>query len=220
LLAFVKRFGLLGRTVLSGTSRRRDDGHLYMADDMAWVLQHARNVDRILQLSRSRWTKLDDLLEFLDLRTVRVREIGQDVAEPMLHLKTLQVPVLTEPWQIPIRPDALMARRTEPLDVSRQIIAELLNPNLIGVQRAYDPTADAPTFQFRALIQMVYWPLADRLGHYAIRQCRCGAMFFAPDERQDSHSKKCYRRFYMQDHRKGRLRRRKTKRTSKKGRRS
>jgi len=228
LLAFVKTFGLLGQTVLGGSGGRRrsrkrqgtteqntykSGGRFYMADDVAWALQHSRNVARILRLYHRRWASLDEVLESLDERTVRVRPIGAGVAEPVVHPMTVQVPVLEPPWQRLIRRDALIAhRRAEPpLNVALGIVAELLNPNLVGVVRAYDAPTNMPTFRFRALIQLLYWQLADRLGHYAIRECRCGALFFVVDGRQGWHSTKCYRRFYMQEFRKG-LRRRTRKR--------
>jgi hypothetical protein len=147
------------------------------------------------------------------MRTARVRSIGGNDAKSVADV-SVQVPILSEPWQIGIRPAALSLRNADPLTISRQIIASLLNPNLSGVSRTYDPVTNRPTFQFRALIEMVYWELADRLGHYQIRACRCGALFFASDAREKSHSTDCYRRFYMRDYRKG-VRRRARKRKAK-----
>ncbi len=250
LLAFIKSFGLLGQTVLAGQPRRRR-GRLYMADNVVWALQHARNVGRILRLYRSRFEILDALLDSLNIRTVKIRGKGQVVdvdgrpdlepgpAQSVSHQMTLRIPVLTEPWIIGIRLDTIAAAlldaerdehgkslsdsarrrmvpallRERPLDVGRQVIAASLNPNLMGVSRADDPAADLPVFTFPTLIQLVYWQLADRLGRYDIRQCRCGALFFADDQREGWHSRQCFRRFYMRDYRKGKLRRAKEGKT-------
>jgi hypothetical protein len=224
LLSFIKTFGLLGQTVLDGNSRRRPDGRLASADSVAWGLQHARNVDRIMQLYHSRYTVLDQVLAAVDARAVRVRGIGDETAKSIRYPFSLQVPIQSAPWQIGIRPTIFNGptaqtfpakvsrasdshRSTDPLTVSRRILAELLNPNLVGVPREYDPMANRQAFRFRALIQLLYWRLADHLGHDQIRQCRCGTLFFALDERQMAHSRTCYRRFYMQDFREGRRRR-------------
>jgi hypothetical protein len=215
LLEFVKKYGLLGQTRL-GRPRRRADGYVFdVADDRAWALLHARNVHRILRLKEERNRKLDDLLAlFGDDRTVRVRDIGSK-ARQVTHPLPPQVPTLAEPWSIRLEPDVLVDRAAKPLQVSRRLISHLLNPNTGSVPRVYDPVTDSPTFHFRTLIELVYWQLADALGRYQIRRCRCGALFFVFDGRQKAHSTRCFRRFYMRDRRKGKLRREKKSGTKK-----
>lgn len=243
LLAFVQQFGLLGQTVLSGKTRmwdgappirlppnlKRETTHFdgarapRMADNIDWALLHARNVDLIMRLHHTRWkslVELDQLLRQLDARTLRVRGIpattkSEESWEVQRHPVTLRVPLLAEPWQLRLRDGARHERGHDPVGVSRRLIDQLLEPNLGGVSRG--SKAGTPIFRFQALVQLLYWQLADRLDHYAIRQCRCGALFFADHGRQRSCSDECFMKLYMRDYRKG-VRRRKTKRTSKKGR--
>jgi hypothetical protein len=202
---FVNRFGLLGQTVLAGKSRRVR-GQQRMGDNLVWAMAHARNVDRILRLHKGRFSDLDGLLESLAYRRVRTREIGQKEWLQNLHPMTIQVPILEEPWQVGIGRENLFPEgaASSPLSVQRLVIAQLLNPNIAGVNRRYDTTRGEPVFHCRALIEVIYWQLADRLGVCKVRRCECGALFFAADARQKfcppiegKKESACAKRFYM-----------------------
>jgi len=245
LLAFVRDFGLLGQTVLYGKERLWKDAPPIllrskplnpqrkkpgtedfdgaraprMADSIDWALLHARNVDCIMRLHSSRYADLDRLLDQLETRTMRVRGISEESDdepwEVRRHRVALRVPQLQPPWQVNVSDIARRGPGDDPLGVSRRIIACCLTPNLGTVPRECDAVTNESRFRFRTLIELLYWQLADRLGRYAVRQCRCGAVFFAEHGRQQSCSDECFMKLYMRDYRKG-VRRRKTKRKSKK----
>jgi hypothetical protein len=59
----------------------------------------------------------------------------------------------------------------------------MLNPNVEGVPRICD--GKESRFRFTALVQVVYWQLADLAGSRYLRQClECKTLFFASDNRQ------------------------------------
>ncbi len=195
-----------------------------MADPVLWVHRHAQNVQRVLQLHGSRDRDLDRLLAAFDARRVRVAGRATK-AEPPLSDDSVSwgprvrisarpavtVPLLGPPWMRVLRDlDEDDRPRTGPdqLARSRRIIGALLDPNLGGVTRVYDTTSGEVPFRFRALIQVIYWQLADRLiGGEGLRQCRCGGWWFPTDSRQQDHPE-CFQKFYMQEYRAGIRRRR------------
>jgi hypothetical protein len=205
---FVRPFGLLGYTVLSGRPHRTGK-FLRMADDLAWTLAHVRNVDRILRLHKSRFGELDQLIGALDKRSMRTRKEGQLTWSRHPQPITLQVPLVHEPWQAGIASIFLDGGDNEPMAVQRRLVAALLNPNLAGISRQYGALRGVPEFRCRALIEALYWQLADKLGEFTIRTCKCGALFFPTDERQkfcpppDGRNESlCAKKFYMRRFRK------------------
>jgi hypothetical protein len=214
--------------VLRATKRRptplQVENARRMADGLGWALSHARNVDLIMRLHQARRGDLDRLLDWLNGRIVKVR-VPEGFAFPTKEDAPSEDDFVDESWASKRRPGLLrapllaapwfdhhrLAELSQPgdsaLDRSRRVIAALLDPNLRDVQRVTDWWTGTARFQFRALIQLLYWQLADRLGRWSIRRCRCGVMFFADHGNQESHSPQCFRRFYMRDHRKGDLRR-------------
>lgn len=199
-----------------------------MADPVLWVRRHAQNVQRILQLRGSLGLDLDRLLATFDSRSVRVTgratkaepSLPDDATSrhrwragpaeswgPRVRLSTrptITVPLINPPWTRVLRDLAEEdGPRTGPgqLARSRRIIAALLDPNLVDVPRRYDSTSGDVPFRFRALIQVIYWQLADQLsGGEGPRQCRCGGWWIPLDSRQQDHPA-CYMKFYMQDKR-------------------
>ena len=203
LRAFYRDFGLLGYTLLTVRQHRvpRAAGRfdLREGDPIHWALEHVANVGLILALARERRGPLDRRLTSISTRQ-----------------STLRIPTVAPPDAIPLSFDMARAlAESPPLDVARRIIAELLTPNLAGVTRIYDAQTGAPRFHVRVLIEAIYWQLADRLdGRHTLRQCPCGALFFAQDARQrhcppqaGQRESACAKRFYMR-----RMRRRKTQR--------
>ncbi len=172
LCAFYRDFGLLGYTSLSGQPHRVKcpDGRpeLREGDRIDWVLAHVVNVGLILALAHERRAALDRRLATISAEAARLR-----------------IPTVA-PSFVSLSFDVAEAQHdASPLEVARRLLAELLNPNLVGVARMYDAEADVPRFHFRALIEVLYWQLADRLaGRTQIRRCPCGALFFAQDPRQ------------------------------------
>jgi hypothetical protein len=138
------------------------------------------------------------------------RSLIDDTADTQ-HAKGVMIPLTRAPWQRPLSIDLTAElRERDPLRVSRQVIAELLDPNLAGVDRVYDPFTGAPKFRFETLLDVMYWQLADALGAYRLRRCPCGALFFAYDQRQKhcppdpgQRESRCTVRFRMRRKRRG-----------------
>jgi hypothetical protein len=188
-----------------------------MADPVLWVRRHAQNVQRILQLRNSLGLDLDRLQATFDERVMHVAgratkadpPLPDDSAAwgPRVRLSArpaITVPLINPPWTRVLR-DLVEddGPRTGPgqYDRSRRIIKALLDPNLGDVARVYDSTSGDSPFRFRALIQVIYWQLADRLSSgEGPRQCRCGGWWIPTDNRQRDHPA-CYMKFYMQDKR-------------------
>lgn len=197
LLDFYSAFGLLGQTVLSGEPILRKSGtqrSLKDGDQQAWALLHAQNVDLILSLLRERWAKLDRLISLV------------------LNRAALQVPLSEEPWQkgIPAEDLHKLIDGADALEQSRLLVAQLLNPNLKGIPRRFDPDTGASEFHFSAPVQIIYWQLADHAGIDKPRRCMCGALFFALHANQKfcpptpgQKSSRCAARFRQRRKRRG-----------------
>ena len=220
LLEFCGRFGLVGYTALAGPrlvgnlgtataiatrtkSRLRPNGkdgqlsiELRAGDSIHWALRHATNVRLILALHRGTqgWTKLDPLLD----------QLGRT----QIPLTTPQSKEGRTLWQKPLKLDLPTVRQTHtPFVVARQVLAALLQPNVGAVDREISTTLGEPHFPFRlrALIDAIYWQLADSVqGNVEVRECQCGALFFARDPRQQCCPKlpgqresRCTKRFRM-----------------------
>ena len=210
LLAFMKTYGHLGRTELEGQPRKvkLNGKPCFMdGDPLSWAFDHAKNVHYALYLlralHRNDWKKMSGFLDYLCSRPTR-----------------LQIPTFQSPWSIPLSL-AIQGTRDQVRDALtvRRIIAELLTPNLAGVTRVMDPATGTSVFQFTALIQAVYWEIADKAGREELRQCpSCKTLFFAGHEGQKYCSpppgvneSRCGRRLRMQKLRGGKKKRKRGK---------
>ena len=193
---FVEDFGLL-----TGQPHRVDRPaggfELRDGDPISWSLSHSAQVNEVFGLIRGRREGLDHRLQVLQDRQ---REAA------------IMIPTPTAGGYTNLSFDIAEALTTQsPLAVARLIVAEMLAPNLAGVVRVFDAETATPRFHFRALIDVIYWLLADRLeGRWSIRQCACGALFFARDPRQrhcpprpGQRESACTKRFRMRQYRKG-----------------
>lgn len=70
-----------------------------------------------------------------------------------------------------------------PIPRAMSILEQFLNTNLGETRRRLDRVAASDfrsVFTFRALIEVVYWKLADQIGGSSIRRCReCGRLFIS-----------------------------------------
>jgi hypothetical protein len=169
LIAFMKQFGYLGQTILAG-KRKKIDGEFFDGDELAWALWHAENVDACLwllsKLGGRQWNSLRD---FFSRRPLEERTI----------------PTVSAPFSATVTVPRLSGDQTKNAveAATRALISALLNPNLEGVSRVCD--GKESRFRFTALIQIVYWRLADFIGSRYLRQCiECKTPFFATDNRQ------------------------------------
>lgn len=215
LLEFYRNFGLLGQSMLEGRPRpitvgpsrkvrigpsrmrrplKRFEGQaegtvaleriekLADGDNLAWALAHAENVDWILSLLAARGATFGRLM---DRAVAQARE------------RQVLIPTIAPPWWIPLD--------LEKMRSWQDLIAQRLNPNLLGVNFRYNPESGEAELRFRALVEVVYWQLADKIGVRGPRRCRCGMYFFPRDERQrfcppppGVRESRCGRRFRMQ----------------------
>ena len=200
LLAFYRTFGLLGRTLgagggLDGPRAARFDGRLEVrpGDPVAWALEHAGNVRLILMLRHARGDDLDTLLE-----SMAKTQLGHAITIPTT------APPFSSNLAWNIGDDARLAHGPGRRQMARQMSSDLLNPNLATVSRMMVPETGELRFRFDALIEALYWQMADDMTRYQVRRCECGARFFARDERQiycppppGIHESRCGKRFRM-----------------------
>ncbi len=208
LCAFYGDFGLLGYSLLTNQlhQRRRPDGRIDLCegDPVWWALAHVANVVEILGLAKDRGSALDRRLAetakqhaaaAIQIPTVgpHMVQLQEDVAAalhvpPSFPVTNRQGVARLYGVEAAVRVDAAedaASRARAPLAVARRLLAERLNPNLVGVVRVYDAEAAGPRFAVRVLVEAIYWELADRLEtRTTIRRCPCGALFFAIDQRQ------------------------------------
>jgi hypothetical protein len=106
-----------------------------------------------------------------------------------------------------------------PILVANGILRYLLNANLGETGRRIQIVASGPrtVFTFRALIEVIYWQLADQIGKGAILRCaECGRIFTCANSRirfcppaSGQKISPCKSRFNVRRHRKGKKPRRK-----------
>jgi hypothetical protein len=221
LLSFYEIFGLLGRTNLEGKPRVATlDGKrkLYQADPLAWALDHAQNVDLILRLARYRRGELTELLN--SIAEKQSQEVELSVQEKIVYRTKADflIPTISPHWYVDLTLNVSEAlSEHKEFEVSRLLIAEMLNPNLGGFARLYDPASGNYRIDFKALIHVIYWKLTDRLGGNSLRKCKCGALFFATSGHQrfcppwpGTRESQCQKRFGMRKWRREERRKRKT----------
>ena len=179
LVAFYRTFGSLGRAMggdhgLEMPPRQRFDGRweIRSGDPVEWALAHAENIRLSMRLHRAEGAGLVAVLTSL-------RRFQDEFQLPLSY------PTLSPPWGDSV-PFDIPARRQRSRDrvLARRLVAALVSPNLETVHRIVDPETNAPQFRFRSLIEVIYWQLADSLGHHEIGQCACGKLFFRRDPRQ------------------------------------
>jgi len=196
LMDFYRRFGLLGQTWLRGEPNKVVlDGleQLVPGDQIGWALSHASNVERCVRLAGSLKKGRQKELK----RSLRwVAEIRPKVFKGL----PLNVPTLTDTYrqvhirETPPQEDFESWENSEYLILSpkesipqkaRKLLATLLKPNLGSVERIYDPRTGRSVFKFKALIQLIYWQVADWINREGLQQCQeCKVYFFARDRRQ------------------------------------
>lgn len=193
--SFVEDFGVLGQVALGGkravvqVDRASGDPYPAEADDLAWLLDHAHQVHLLMSLAAALRGRIDDKRLHRLLRNVRGVNEG--------FLAPRRIATVRDPWWTSMNADrwwrklgtdfdAAIEDAGGPVSAAKCAFSMLLTPNLADVPLVIDPESGRPAFQFRALIQAVYWMLADRWG-IGRRPKRCkedGALFFADDGRE------------------------------------
>jgi hypothetical protein len=187
LLLFMKAFGGLGQTVLAGKPIRIvEDNQPFLADGdgLTWALLHAENIDGCLWLAG---TLRDAEKSGPDTKTAlaKLRKFFERWGGAQPTVRGHLVATVAPPWfeTITVECPPSQASIGQVAEAAQQFLARLITPNLAGVPRIYD--GKRSWFEFRALIQLIYWRLADMAGSSSLRQCEeCSTYFFCSDPRQ------------------------------------
>jgi hypothetical protein len=166
-VAFASEFGLLGHDALLLPETGRG------GDPLDWVVAHSRTVGLFLNLI--------GLLEEDDEHALQY-ELKH--ASPGLYAFGRQLVNLPTDH---IR-DALK-RNVPAAGLARLYIGRYITENILGITRRLQTnpqlTRVASAFVFRAMIETVYWQLANRLESGGVRRCaECRRFFIARDKRQ------------------------------------
>ena len=233
IVAFVETFGPLGFTALQGERTRvtlEGKKQLIDGDRIDWFLAHAGNVSLVLGLqgALAAFGAYGEPPQKAPVRENALatlkRILGQE-AQVKLPVKVglgrfrataprshpPRIPTTSAPWYVPMEAKRLRViqkhlqqqNRRQIADAGKLLLAELFNPNLGSVRRTFDPKSGSSVFHFRALIEAIYWQIADK--GKALRQCEeCGLWFFPNDARRkfcpnptSGRESKCGKRNFM-----------------------
>jgi len=157
-VAFADRYGLLGYNYIVPQANRSKGG-----DPLAWFIAHARTA-----------LLVSDLI--LCLKEARESSGGRrNLANYLAEIP--DGPFALGGWVGEIR---LRTGSSNPILAATGILRYLLNANLGSTGRRLQSSERGlrTVFTFRALIEVVYWELADQVGQSEIHRCReCGRIF-------------------------------------------
>jgi len=163
LLRFAKRYGQLGHDLLV-----RNENWRY-GDPLPWIWAHVKSVRTCMSLIEK--IKTDDLEGLQDFFAAN---------------KTLPIALRGQ-----IKPLAWGSITSNFRNVALWIVQSIINPNIAGIHRVIGiEETNGPCrsfFMHSALIEMVYWHLADAIDGGTVKRCSskgCGAHFIATDQRQ------------------------------------
>lgn len=163
--SFADRFGLLGYNFLVPPEYRCKGG-----DPLDWFLAQARTVCVLTALAGL------------------VRVARASTAERMELAKFLAREISNGPYALGGRvvTTMLRAKHSNPVSAASGILRWLINENLGDTRRRIQSLGQhfRTIFVFRALVEVVYWQLADQLDKSSIHRCReCGRVFVHPNRR-------------------------------------
>jgi hypothetical protein len=157
-IEFANRFGLLGYNYLVPTENRCKGG-----DPLNWFIAQAQTVYTATEL------------------IARVQE-AQESTGGRLHLVNyLREEITDGPYALGGRVSRIARPGfRNPILVANGFLRYLINANLGDTGRRLQSTESGirTIFTFRALVQVIYWQLADQLGKSSIHRCvECGRIF-------------------------------------------
>ncbi len=177
LLEFCSLFGLLGYGRLVPPKHRKEvpPGSLTLGGDpVHWIMAHSHTVWIILQLLG--WLEERDVGELSDV----LRSLPSG---PYAYSSDI---VALEYWATR---ECKKRFLKEPVRSAQLVASRLINPNIKGINREISGPdfglQPKSRFVFRAMIEAVYWQLADKLEQGSgVRRCpECGRFFVARDKR-------------------------------------
>jgi CGNR zinc finger len=196
LLRFARLYGTLGyQAFIPREVWARGDG-IPVGDPLVWIWMHARTLLICLELSH--------LLQEGDVASLRtylrsMRLTDQDKEEwgaihasasswvrdnkPPIALVAIQGRFTIREWMGSVASDQ------DVKDLAREIRRSLINDNIAGIHRTLldDGKKDSLFWEFKALIEMAYWHLANAVDGRRFQRCEaddCGALFVQTDPRQ------------------------------------
>ncbi len=183
-VTFGRRYGLLGfhdQILDAGDVLGRPEGGFRSqierkrrtppGDPIEWVLAHAGVVRLVRELAHGLQRHDTQALTHA-LDPYRVQREGETAVAVRIAWPGESVPRLME-FPVNVKIPAL----------ARRIVAHLVNDNL-RARRRVDRESLRPYFTLHALIDHVYWLLADEISGGRLRQCpSCGGIFTATDDR-------------------------------------
>lgn len=173
ILHFAEAYGHLGYDQLVNSEKARN------GDPVVWIWAHARLIRLCLELAdgvyRRDKRKLFKSLGDFQQSGINPKQVSQPVPEKELS------------WCLIFRDIPLSEASIIP--VAEQMLLEIVNRNIRGVQRvvSWHGNRKGPFYQFRSLIEVAYWHLADVIESGVVKQCQaegCGFYFIQTDGRQ------------------------------------
>ncbi len=177
LLEFCSLFGLLGYGHLVPREHRKevDLRNLPLGGDPAdWIMAHSNTVGIILQL-----------LGWLEERNVK--ELSDVLRSLPSGPYAYSSNIMTQEYWATSKCKKEFLK--DPVRSAQLIASRLINPNIKGINREISGPdlglQPKSRFVFRAMIETVYWQLADKLEQgRGVRRCpECGRFFVARDKR-------------------------------------
>jgi len=211
LLAFAARYGLLGYSRMHGDQMRQRKEH-WTGDPVTWALAHARIVRGLLstigfiEYVRSGRFRLDDS---------SAPRVGEVLAAEFKKAG-IRGPVkegdAEESWFDYITPEGgerkvwVQGWERDPIGGAYVLLTELINPIIRGVHYEFVPRGQNAAAQlgtrlrWNALLEVIYWQLAESLGG-EFRQCQQCRRVFPASGRRVHCSPSCTNKWKCKEYR-------------------
>jgi hypothetical protein len=204
-LKFARVYGTLGHTAFIPREVWARGGAIPVGDPLLWVWAHADTVRICLELSyRLEEGDITSLRSYL--RSLHVTQADLDVWKSWLgdpadddykeYTDTWPTAMVGQRGEITLWQWGRLGRNPqEPLshddvkELARVIRRSLINANIAGIHRVLlnDGRSDILFWEFKALVEMVYWHVAQAVDGKRLKRCEakdCGVPFVQTDLRQ------------------------------------
>lgn len=185
MISFVRKYSLLGQTRIQDEPRLfQEPRRLAEADNLLWLLEHSANVarcQRLIAFLSGQSRSIENVRPVL--RSIGKRQDDRQYIIPIgTKLSGLDYP---DCRKYNTHRKIYIAKRD-----CQSLLTACLEPNLGAVSRKFE--AGHMVFEFRSLIELIYWQLADLIGRRDIKSClECEGIFLSSDGRQRYCTKRC-----------------------------